>query len=54
MIADSCGFALIFLITILLAIPLGAYMKRVYNNDKSFLDFLRPIEKRIFSLCGID
>ena len=42
--ADSCGFLLIFLVTLLIAMPLGAYMKRVYNNDKSFLDFLKPLE----------
>ncbi len=30
MLADSCGFLLIFLITLVAAIPLGAYMKRVY------------------------
>ncbi|TWI94769.1 K+-transporting ATPase ATPase A chain [Mucilaginibacter frigoritolerans] len=54
MLADSFGFVLIFLVTLLLAVPLGAYMKRVYNNDKSFLDFLKPVEKLIFKFCGID
>jgi K+-transporting ATPase ATPase A chain len=54
MITDSCGFLLIFLITLLLAIPLGAYMKRVYNNEKSLLDFLRPVENGLYKLCGID
>jgi potassium-transporting ATPase potassium-binding subunit len=54
MISDSCGFVLIFLITLLLAIPLGAYMKKVYNNEKTWLDFLKPLENRVFKLCGID
>jgi len=54
MVTDSCGFLLIFLITLLLAIPLGAYMKRVYNHEKSLLDFLRPVENGIYKLCGID
>jgi K+-transporting ATPase ATPase A chain len=54
MITDSCGFLLIFLITLSLAIPLGAYMKRVYNNEKSFFDFLKPIENGILKICGID
>jgi K+-transporting ATPase ATPase A chain len=54
MLSDSCGFGLIFLFTLALALSLGAYMKRVYNGDKSFLDFLKPIEKWIFRFCGID
>jgi len=54
MLSDSCGFALIFLITLLLALPLGAYMKRVYNGDKSLLDFLKPVENWILKICGID
>jgi len=54
MLADSFGFVLIFLFTLLLAVPLGAYMKRVYNGDKSFLDFLHPLEKGIFKICSIN
>ncbi len=53
MLTDCFGFGLIFMFTLLIAIPLGAYMKRVYNGDKSVLDFLLPIEKFIFKLCGI-
>jgi len=54
MLADSCGFLLIFLVTLVAAIPLGAYMKRVYAGEKSLLDFLKPIEKLIFKICGAD
>ncbi len=54
MLADSCGFLLIFLITLVAAIPLGAYMKRVYAGEKSLLDFLKPLEKRVFKICGAD
>jgi len=54
MLIDSFGFILIFLITLLAAIPLGAYMKRVYRDEKSLLDFLKPLENGIYKLCGID
>ncbi|WP_426668889.1 potassium-transporting ATPase subunit KdpA [Mucilaginibacter sp. McL0603] len=54
MISDSFGFVLIFLFTLLLAIPMGAYMKRIYNGDKSFLDFLKPIENWIFRICRVN
>ena len=54
MLTDISGFVLIFLFTLLLALPLGAYMKRVYKNDNSFLDFLKPAENWLFRLCGIN
>ena len=52
--ADSFGFILIFLVTLVLAIPLGAYMKKVYNGDPGPLDFIHPLEKWIFKRCRID
>jgi len=54
MLTDSFGFVLIFLLTLLLAVPLGDYLKKVYHGDKSLLDFLAPIENRLFRLCKID
>jgi len=54
MIEDSCGFVLIFLLTVLIAVPLGGYMKKVYSNEKNFLDFLKPVENLIFKICGIN
>jgi K+-transporting ATPase ATPase A chain len=54
MLADCFGFLVIFLLTLFLAMPLGAYMKRVYNGESSALDFLKPIEKWIFKLTGIN
>jgi K+-transporting ATPase ATPase A chain len=44
-------FALIVAVTPVL----GAYMKRVFNGERTFLDpILRPIEKAIYRLCGVD
>ena len=54
MLEDSVGFLLIFVATLLMAIPLGKYMTTVYKDDRSFLDFLKPVESRIFQVCGID
>jgi len=54
MLTDSFGLTLIFLATLLLAIPLGGYMKRVYHGDKSILDFLDPLEKGIFKFCRVE
>jgi len=34
--------------------PLGLYMARVFNNERTFLDpVLRPVERLIYWLCGI-
>src|SRR5471030_3015735 len=54
MLTDSFGFLLIFLLTLLLALPLGTYMKGVYSGDKSPLDFLKPVESYLFKLCKIE
>jgi K+-transporting ATPase ATPase A chain len=54
MLLDSFGFILIFIVAMLLSIPLGAYMKKVYNSEKSLLEFLQPVEKKIFRICRID
>ena len=42
---------------ILLAItaPLGAYMTRVFNGERTFLSFaLRPLERAVYWLCGVN
>lgn len=54
MLTDSFGFVLIFVVTLLLAIPMGAYMNRVYRGDRSLLDFMIPLERWIFRFCNID
>jgi potassium-transporting ATPase potassium-binding subunit len=49
-------FQIGFFLLVILAItkPLGVYMARVFNGEKTFLDFpLRPIERLIYRLCGV-
>jgi potassium-transporting ATPase potassium-binding subunit len=42
------------LVLIALAKPLGAFMARVYQGERTFLDpLLRPLEKLIYRLCGV-
>lgn len=49
------GLVLMFVVTLLLAIPLGKYIAKVYGHEKTFLDFIGdPIEKLFFKLSGID
>ena len=52
---EILGVVSMFLVTVLLAIPLGKYIAKVYSGDKTFLDFIfNPIEKFFFRISGID
>jgi K+-transporting ATPase ATPase A chain len=45
----------IFILSILLAIPVGKYIAKVFTGDKTFLDpIFNPIEKFIFKISGIN
>lgn len=52
---ELLGLVLMFVVTLLLAIPLGKYIAKVYGHEKTFLDFIfDPIEKLFFRISGID
>ena len=51
---ELIGVIATYLITLLLAIPLGKYIAKVYKGEKTLLDFLAPVERFIYRLCGID
>src|SRR5437762_1232498 len=47
------GFYLV--VIFLLTKPVGIFMTRVFNREKTFLDpFLRPIERVVYRLTGVD
>src|SRR6201984_2511427 len=47
------GFFL--LVVFVITKPLGVFMARVFNREKTFLDpILRPVEKIVYRLSGID
>jgi potassium-transporting ATPase potassium-binding subunit len=51
---EIIAVAFIFILTFALAIPLGTYIAKVFKNEKTWLDFLSPIENLMFKLSGID
>lgn len=51
---ELLGVIVTFAITVAIAIPFGKYISKVFKGEKSWLDFLSPVEKLIFRLCGID
>jgi len=54
MTSSLLGIALIFLLTLGLALPLGRLLARVFQGERNALDFMAPIERGIFRLAGID
>ena len=51
---ELAGVIVTFIITVLLAIPLGRYIAKVFAGEKTLTDFMNPVEKLIYRLCGID
>ena len=48
------GILITFILTVILAYPLGKYIAKVYSGERTFLDFMKPAERLIFRICGID
>ncbi|MDD4760846.1 MAG: potassium-transporting ATPase subunit KdpA, partial [Bacteroidaceae bacterium] len=48
------GIILQIIVPLALSYPLGRYISKVYRGEKNFMDFLSPLENKIYKLCGID
>ncbi len=51
---DLFGIIFGFLVTVILAVPLGKYMSKVFKGEKVWTDFFAPLENFIFKISGID
>ena len=51
---EYAGIIFIYLASVILAIPLGKYIAKVFNGEKTWFDFMAPVERFIFRLSGID
>lgn len=51
---EITGVIVLFIITVILAIPFGKYCAKVFKGEKTDLDILAPLENWIFKLCGIN
>src|SRR5678815_5767923 len=54
MTGEIFGVVIIFIVTVLLAWPLGKYITRVFKGEKNFMDFMNPMERFIFRISGIN
>ena len=53
--SELFGIIFTFIATVLIAFPLGKYIGKIYNGDKTKLDFIfNPIDKLFFKLSGIN
>ena len=52
--SEILGTILIFLFTLLLAYPLGKYMAKVFAGEKTITNFMNPVERFFFRICGIN
>lgn len=51
---EFLGILASFVITLLIAIPLGKYLAKVFAGEKVWTDFLKPLERGIYKLSGIN
>ncbi|CAM3959147.1 potassium-transporting ATPase subunit KdpA [Mucilaginibacter galii] len=51
--SEFLGIVASFLITLLIAIPLGRYLAKMFAGERVWTDFLKPLEIGIFKLAGI-
>ncbi len=51
---EILGVIVIFLLSVILAIPFGKYCAKVFKGEKTWLDFFAPMERIVFKLSGID
>lgn len=54
MTTELSGVIATFLLSVLLAYPLGRYIARVFKGERTITDFINPVEKFIFGICGIN
>lgn len=54
MTSEITGVAVTFIITLLLAIPFGRYLARMYSGERTLLDFLQPAERLLYRITGIN
>jgi potassium-transporting ATPase potassium-binding subunit len=52
--SELAGVILSFLLVMLLAWPLGRYIAKMFSEQKTVTDFMKPAEKLIFRICRID
>lgn len=51
---ELIGVIITFLLTVILAIPFGKYIAKVFKGERTITDFMNPLERLIFRISGIN
>ena len=51
---EILGVILQWVALAVLCYPLGRYIAKVYRGERTWLDFMAPLERGIYKVCGID
>ncbi|HEX3035732.1 MAG TPA: potassium-transporting ATPase subunit KdpA, partial [Thermodesulfobacteriota bacterium] len=54
MTTEILGIVTIFILSVILAYPLGKYISQVFRGEPTWFDFFAPLERFIFRLAGIN
>ncbi len=54
MTTEWIGVLVMYGLTVLLAIPLGKYLATVFKGEPNAFDFMKPLERLIYRLGGVD
>lgn len=54
MSGEILGIIIMFLLTVVLAIPLGKYIAKMFKGERTALDFMNPVERFIYRISGIN
>ena len=51
---EILGVILQWVCLVVLCYPLGRHIAKVYKGEKNIMDFMAPVERFIYKVCGID
>ncbi|WP_295772284.1 potassium-transporting ATPase subunit KdpA [uncultured Mucilaginibacter sp.] len=51
--SEISGVVASFLITLLIAVPLGKYLAKMFAGERVWTDFMKPLENGLFKISGI-
>ncbi|MFD2569087.1 potassium-transporting ATPase subunit KdpA [Spirosoma soli] len=54
MTTEFLGVVVMYVLTVLLAIPLGRFIAKVFKNEPNAFDFMAPLERLIYRIGGVD
>ncbi|WP_420149010.1 potassium-transporting ATPase subunit KdpA, partial [Spirosoma sp.] len=54
MTTEWMGVLVMYGLTVLLAIPLGKYLAKVFKDEPNAFDFMKPLERLIYRLGGVE